>query len=107
MKLLRMWYQPIAEVEFTWAEVESLALLSERHYDHKCRELGKEGGVLHGMRNMFEAKGKGAVIVYRLDGYAADMLAKTAEADPALLLRLTNVSRQINGEWRKVNKENL
>lgn len=108
MKVLSMWYQPIAEVEFTWLEVTRLILYSEQHYDHKCIELSKEGGTLYGMRNMFVTKGKDAKIVYRLDEHTAGLLAKCAERnDPAMLQKMVGVSREISNAWRKINAENL
>jgi hypothetical protein len=119
MRIAAIWYKPEADVEFTWTEVESLILLSERHYDHKCKELSQQYvhkckelsqqyvGVLYGMRNMFEFQGKGATITYRLDGSTADLLCKCAEADPALFGRLLPIFRALNDEWRRINKANL
>jgi len=103
MKLVKMWYQPQADVEVTWTEVESLMLLSERHYDVKCRELGQQGGALYGMRNMFETQGKGAVVVYRLDMDKAQLVAKVSEADPALLYKFAGLVKQLNDGWRGIN----
>jgi hypothetical protein len=120
VKLLRMWYTPSADVEFTWTEVECMILFSERHYDYKCRELSKQGGVLYGMRNMFDARlplrtgspddlavRKVATITYRLDVDTADLLAKTIEADPAMLYKMMPIVKGLNAEWRKINRKNL
>lgn len=120
MKVLRYWYTPSADVEFTWTEVECMILFSERHYDYKCRELSKQGGVLYGMRNMFDAKlplrtgspddlavRKVATITYRLDAGTADLLAKTVEQDPSMLYKLKPIVKALNSEWRRVNKGNL
>lgn len=107
MKTLSMWYQPIAEVELSRAEVESLALYSERHYDAKCRSLSKQGGIVYGMRNMFDSKGRGAAIRYRLVAHDADLLTKVAECDPALSAKLLEITKALNAEWRKANAGNL
>src|SRR5271157_5170730 len=120
MKLLRMWYAPSAEVEFTWTEVECMILFSERHYDHKCRELSKVGGDLYGMRNKFDAKlplrlggaddlavRKVATITWTLDASAAGLLAKTVESDPSMLYKLMPVVKKLNAEWSKINAKNL
>ena len=119
MKIQRMWYTPSADVEFTWTEVECMILFSERHYDYKCRELSKPGGVLFGMRNMFDARlplrtgspddlavRKVANITWRLDATTADLLAKTVEADPAMLYKMMPIVKKLNAEWRKINKKN-
>jgi hypothetical protein len=116
MKLLRTWYQPIAEVEFTWAEVENLILFSETHYDYKCKEMSLPGGVLLGMRNMFnfplylgteddKALRRSAKITYSLDGWTADLLTKVAQSDPVMGRKLGEITSHINDEWRKVNKD--
>jgi hypothetical protein len=120
MKHLRYIYYPQADVEFTWSEVECMILFSERHYDYKCRELSKEGGVLYGMRNMFDAKlplrtggeddkavRRVAKIVYRLDGTTADLLAKTMEQDPTMLMKLVAIVKGLNKEFRRINAEYL
>jgi hypothetical protein len=108
MKTLAMWYVPEVDVEFTWADVESMILLSERHYDYKCKELSQQYvGVLYGMRNMFESRGKDATIIYRLNGRTADLLAKCVERDPMLLYKMMPIVKKLNDEWRRVNAENL
>jgi hypothetical protein len=120
VKLLRMWYAPSAEVEFTWTEVECMILFSEQHYDYKCKELSRQGGVLYGMRNMFDAKlplrtggaddlavRRVATITYRLDATTADLLAKTVEQDPAMLYKLMPVVKKLNAEWNKINAKNV
>lgn len=120
MKLVRMWYTPEADVEFTWTDVETMILFSEMHYDYKCRELSKQGGVLYGMRNMFDARlplrtgspddlavRKVATITYRLNAGTADLLAKTVEQDPLMLYRLMPIVKRLNAEWRRINKETL
>ncbi len=107
MKTVRFWYIPEAEVRFTREEVESLILLSERHHDYKCRELSRRGGVLYGMRNMFDKDGdRDVTIAYRLDAGTADLLAKVAEYDP-MLLKLVRIVKMLNQEWRIHNAENL
>lgn len=117
MKLLRMWYMPEADVEFTWTDVECLILLSERHYDYKCQELSKQGGMLYGMRNMFsfplnlgteddKAIRRTATITYRLDATEANLLAKCSESDPSLLYRLVPIFKALNDEYLKINAEN-
>jgi hypothetical protein len=115
-----MWYAPSADVEFTWTDVECMILFSERHYDYKCRELSKQGGVLYGMRNMFDARlplrtggeddlavRRVATITYRLDSDTADLLAKTVEQDPAMLYKMMPIVKILNAEWRKINRKNL
>lgn len=105
MKILRMWYTPQAEIEFTLTEVWALTLFSERHYDYKCRELSMSGGLLRGMRNRFEAKpAKDATISLLLDGSTVDLLAKCAEKDPTLFDRLSAILKTLNNEYRKLNK---
>lgn len=114
MKLLNFWYKPEADVEFTWTDVESLILLSEQHYDHKCRELSKEGGMLYGMRNMFQfplnlgteddkAIRLTATIIYRLDSTKADLLAKCAEQDLLFRKQLLPIVKALNDEYLKMN----
>jgi hypothetical protein len=108
MKLLRFWYQPQADVEFTRSEVEDMIMFSEKHYDYQCRELSKQGGVLYGMRNMFEGNALSETIVYRIDARTADLLAKTVESDPLnQLYKLMPIVKALNEEWRTVNKGNL
>lgn len=120
MKFQRYWYKPEADVEFTWVEVESMILFSEMHYDYKCKELSKQGGVLYGMRNMFDARlplrtgspddlavRKVATITYRLDAGTADLLAKCVEADPAMLYKLMPIVKALNDEWRKMNARSI
>lgn len=111
MRLRKYWFKPQADVEFTWAEVKSLILFSERHYDHKCRALSKEGGVLYGMRNMFHnpvAPGvRNETILYRMDAETADLLAKTVESDPAMLHKFMPIVKGLNEKWRTINAENL
>lgn len=116
MKLLKIWYQPEADVEFSWVDVESMILFSERHYDYKCRELSKEGGVLIGMRNMFRFPinrqptslytRRNATITFRLDASTADLLAKCVEQDLLLLPKLMSVVKALNNMYYKMNKEN-
>ena len=103
MKLIKFWYQPQADVEFTWTEVEALILYSERHYDPTCQQLSQPGGVLNGMRNMFEFQGKGATIVYRLNADEAQLLAKVSECDPSLLYKTANIVNEHNKAWRGIN----
>jgi hypothetical protein len=118
MKLLNIWYMPEADVEFSWTDVEDLILLSENHYDYKCRELSQRGGMLYGMRNMFhfpiflgDERDKllrlGAKITYRLDSSDANILAKCAESHPMLFSKLLPVVKKLNNEWRKINAKNL
>lgn len=120
MKLLRLWYTPHAVVEFSWTEVECMILFSERHYDFKCRELSKPGGILTGMRNMFDARlplrtgspddlaaRKVATISYRLDAGTADLLAKTVEQDPAMLYKMMPIVKGLNKEWKKINAKSI
>ena len=107
MKIERIWYTPEADVEFTWTEVESMILLSERHYSYECKPTGEAGRILNGMRNRFEAKGKGATISVKLGTTEADLLCKVCEADPSMLMRMHQVFRALNEEWKKVNKANL
>jgi hypothetical protein len=118
VKILSMLYMPMADVEFTWTEVECMILFSERHYDHHCRELSKQGGKLYGMRNMFDGKlplrlggaddlavRKVATITYTVDVMLANLLAKTVEQDPAMLYKLMQVVNKLNAEWRKMNRK--
>ena len=104
MKILRMWYTPQAEIEFTLTEVWALTLFSERHYDYKCRELSMQGGLLRSMRNRFESDAKDATISLLLDGSSVDLLAKCAEKDPTLFGRLSAILKTLNAEYRKLNK---
>jgi len=104
MKILRMWYKPEAEIEFTLTEVWALTLFSERHYDYKCRELSMQGGLLRGMRNRFESDTKDATISLCLDGSTVDLLAKCAEKDPSLSGRLVAILKTLNNDYRKLNK---
>jgi hypothetical protein len=107
MKILRTWYQPEADVEFTLTDVWALTLFSERHYDYKCRELSMNGGLLRGMRNMFpETPDKDATITYRVDMSTAQLLAKCAEQDPSLLYTLMPVVKLLNDAYLKINAEN-
>jgi hypothetical protein len=118
VKILSVSYMPMAEVEFTWTEVECMILFSERHYDYKCRELSKCGGELYGMRNKFDAKlplrlggpddlaaRKIASITWTLDSTLAGLLAKTVESDPALLYKLMQIAHKLEAEWRKMNRK--
>ena len=103
MKLLKFWYQPEAEVEFTRKEVDELIRLSEKHYDMKCRALSQQGGVLFGMRNMFDGDAPTETIVYRLDMSHAQLVAKTAENNCGLLYKLANIVTQHDNAWKGVN----
>ena len=35
-EIIKFWYHPTVEVEFSWIDVETLILFSESHYDYKC-----------------------------------------------------------------------
>jgi hypothetical protein len=120
MKILHMWYTPSVDVEFSWVEVESMILFSEMHYDYKCKELSKQGGVLYGMRNMFDARlplrtgspddlavRKVATITYRLDAGTADLLAKCVESDLSMLYKLMPIVKKLNAEWSKINAKSI
>ena len=47
-------YEVKAELLLTVAEVAILMALSERHYDGRCKGVGKVGGFLYGMANRVE-----------------------------------------------------
>ena len=117
-EIIKFWYYPKVEVEFTWIEVESLILFSESHYDGTCRSLSKQGGVLYGMRNSFDARlqvrimdvaeeaamRKGAKITWMLDNDTAGLLAKCCENnDPFLLSRMMIIGRKLNDEYLRLN----
>lgn len=120
MKMGRMWYQPSVDVELTWAEVESMILLSEMHYDYRCKSLSVpgEGAILNAMRNMFEARlplrtgspddlavRKVTTITYRLTETEANLLAKVCERDPQMLHKMTQVFRALENKWKELNPQ--
>jgi hypothetical protein len=117
-EIVKFWYYPKAQVEFTWSEVEDLILFSERHYDGRCRSLSKQGGILYGMRNSFSARlqiqilsiaeeaalRKNAKITFDLDNDGAQLLAKCCENnDPILLMKMIAIVRKLNDEYLRLN----
>lgn len=117
-EIVKFWYHPTAEVEFSWTEVETLILFSESHYEYKCRSLSKQGGTLYGMRNKFDdrlsvrilsiaeeaAMRKDAKITWDLDNSTTQLLAKCCENNDLLLLKkLMEISRKLNDEYLRLN----
>lgn len=62
MKQSGFWYEVKPVIELSRAEVDALIVLSERHYDSKCKSYSQPGGLLYGFRNTFE-DGKGTIEV--------------------------------------------
>jgi len=51
MKTLFTLYMPETEVEFSYCEAVLLFVASVHHYDGKCRQASKPGGLLFGLLN--------------------------------------------------------
>jgi hypothetical protein len=117
-EIVKFWYYPKVEVEVSWGEVEELILFSEHHYDGTCRNLSKQGGVLYGMRNRFDARlhvrildmaaekalRKDAKITVSLTSEEVGLIAKCCENnDVLLLLRWLGVGHKLNDEYLRLN----
>lgn len=115
--MLRVWYTPTADVEFTWQEVTTMIVFSRSHYDLRCRTASVQGGILYGMMNRFKlplnlgtendkAMRRGASITVRLGVEEVDLLAKIVEQDPSFG-KLLPVVKRLNKEWMTINRKNL
>jgi len=117
VKLLKVWYQPKVEVEFSWSDVEGMILFSEQHYDPTCKALSQPGGDLYGMRNKFNlplrtggaddlAVRRMATITWTVDESLAGLLVKCVESDPSMVYRMMPIVKKLGTEWRRLNRGN-
>lgn len=102
MKYQKTVYVAEALILFTDADIELLSMAADRHYDHKCRETVKQGGLLYGLRN--------TLIDGRVDAILkvaeVDLLAKICENNPAtreIGVGLRKALHTLNDEYRRMN----
>lgn len=102
MEFKKTVYVAEALILFTDADIELLSMAADRHYDGKCRETVKRGGVLYGLRN--------ALIDGRVDTILkageVDILAKICENNPAtreIGVGLRKTLQTLNEEYRRMN----
>jgi hypothetical protein len=127
MKIVRTWLHPKVDVEVTWSEMVTLMVLSATHYDGVCKSLSKQGGILYGWNNRFEAtvdpetmtdiellrgtpswtRMRDKTITVMLNSREADLLAKVAERNPILHSRLSAVFGELVDKYYELNAENL
>lgn len=92
MKLLELFFRPIAEVTFTQEELDLMCECSRHHYDDVCQQASKLGGFLYGMNhpNLDNADRH-----HTLDFMEVDVLSKILEqgihsSNPSLCADLHN-----------------
>src|ERR1039458_3561401 len=76
MKILSFHYRVLGRAEFTRKEIDCLIELALSHYDCTCQSLGREGGVLYGLRNQC---GVGESVVHCGEFRDFDLIGKICE----------------------------
>ena len=108
MQLQKVIFVPQALMEFTQQEIDALFKASEAHYDCKCQQASKPGGVLWGLRNGLEG-GKTVVQLKWSDldllGKIAEQLSLTHRNDPAFVARLNYGPQSFSGILQKMNED--
>lgn len=75
--------KPYARVSFTDDEIALMTRLAAAHYDGACRQAGRPGGTLYGIRATHEAHREvtGSAPTFDLTFSDLDLLAKIAETN--------------------------
>lgn len=90
---------------FTADEVRNMLECSSHHYDAICKEVGKRGGFLYGLKNQFVEYPDEEKIPCKLSFHQIDTLCKILEghgADLDLAWKLKMILKDINEEWRRI-----
>lgn len=113
MEIKNIYHHIHASVVFTRKEVETLIHCSEHHYDYKCKELSKPGGLLFGMRNKLEIVSDGIrleLAEWTLGTDELNLLAKCAEyaqylddVDFMVHIKMVKILNRITDMQRKAN----
>ena len=102
-------YRVEMEIEVTRAEHTELVELANHHYDYKCQSLAKQGGMLYGWGNMFEARKPTETIKVKVTWGDLDTLCKVTEASEAsgsLVVDLRRLFRELREETHRITEAN-
>jgi len=101
MKLQNVILIPLAEIEFTRAECNMLMSAAGAHYDAKCREQAKPGGIVWGLLNRLVDS---ETATLRLNAVDIDLVMKILQDVPTPAnIELQRIFGLLNDKYSELN----